>query len=1018
MESRRTRGEQRSDATGLAFSLLGPVRGWRDGEELDLGSPQQRSFLALLLLKVGQPVSISAIETALWGEFVPNTAKATIRTYVHRLRRTLGGGDRAGGSPVVSATGSYRLAVPPDAVDVTRFRTALVDASQEADAGVAAEGLRAALELWRGEPLDGIAPRAETDRNLFAEQRARLHHERVSATETLAGLEAGLGRYGAAIDLLATATRAEPLRQDLHEMLIDALHRAGQDTEALVAYEDIRHRLQVERGVEPSPRLRQLHGIITGGDTDGGRRQPPVAVPAQLPVRLPVFVGREQHIRALHSAVPAGDDPVPRVILIHGMPGVGKTALAVRWAQQVAERFPDGTLHVNLRGFEENVSVATADVLAGFLEALGVPAESLPRRERDLGALYRSVLADRRCLVVLDNAGDSEQVLPLLPGGQGNLTLVTSRGSLPTLVATTGARTERLDVLTEDEAHEFVAARLGPDTVAADPASVHGIVGLCARLPLALAVVCARAAASPGLPLRALIDELREADGSLDGFAGTEPSVDVRTVLSWSYRKLTEPAGRLFRLLALRPGRDFTARLAASVADVPLPQARVLLRELVSASLVTEYAPSSYEQHDLLRTLATELLRDGHCPADRDRALCRLVDHYLQSAHSAMRHIDYHVDHCSCPDALSGVVPHSATSFADAYDWFSREHASLRSIIRLAATEGLHDHAWRIAWAMGDFVELTGDVHELGELGAQARQAAHQAGSTEGLAYGHRLTARAAIFDGRLGDARADLDIAIASLDNLGDHRATGYAIRNLLSVLRLRGEYPEALGWAERARALFAASDCLLGEAVILTHSVTRCHVAAGRFEDAVTAASEALALCRKAQPPAEMGMADCHNVLGRLHQLTGRDDEAAHHHRQALDLYSDNEATSIETPLWVMRMRAETMAELATVYRTTGNGGAADTVMRDALALYLSILTVTPAVHETDETAATLAEAVARLERALGVASAESHWRALAQEAEDMAVAAMYRLRRDIEFRDQLLVSVTYPSGRRGKF
>jgi DNA-binding SARP family transcriptional activator/tetratricopeptide (TPR) repeat protein len=967
---------------------------------------------------VGQPISISAIETALWGEFIPNTAKATIRTYVHRLRRTLGGGDRAKGSPVVSATGSYRLAVPPDAVDVTRFRASVAHASQETEAAVAAEGLRAALGLWRGEPLDGIPLRPDADRNLFAEERAQLHHERACATEMLADLETGLGRYGAATELLGAAIRAEPLRQDLHEMLIDTLHRAGQDPEALVAYEDIRHRLRVERGVEPSPRLRQLHGAITGDDTDGARRQRPVdvspVVPAQLPMPLPVFVGRGQQITALHSALPDAAGPAPRVVLIHGMPGVGKTTLAVRWAQQVAGRFPDGTLYVNLRGFEENVAVATSDVLAGFLDALGVRAE----RERDLGALYRSALADRRCLVVLDNAGDSEQVLPLLPGGQGNFTLITSRGNLPAVVATTGARTERLDVLTADEAHELVTARLGSDAVDAEPEAVHGIVGLCARLPLALAVVCARAAANPDLPLRALIDELREADGSLDGFAGTEPSVDLRTVLSWSYRKLADPAARLFRLLALRPGRDFTARLAASVADVPLRQARALLRELVSANLVTEYAPASYEQHDLLRVLATELLRDGHSPVDRDRAVRRLVDHYLQSAHSAMRQIDYHCDHCSCPEALSGVVPHSATSFADAYDWFAREHGSLRSTIGLAAAEGLDDHAWRIAWAMGDFVELTGDVNELDDLGAQARQAAQRAGSTEGLAYGHRLLARAAIFDGRLSDARADLDVAIASLDRLGDHRASGYAIRNLLSVLRLRGEHSEALEWAERAQALFGASDCVLGEAVILTNTVTRCHVVAGRFDDAITAASEGLALYQKAQPPADMGIADCHNVLGRLHQLIGRDDEAAHHHRQALALFSDSEATSIEAPLWVMRMRAETMVELVNVHRTTGNGGAADTVLRDVLALYHSILAVTPAVHDSEEAAEALVDAVAHLDRALAVSPGEPRWRSWAQAAEEKAVAAMYRLRRDIEFRDQLLVSVVYPSGRRGIF
>lgn len=1016
MDSHQIRDARHPDAAVLTFSLLGPVRGWRDGTELDLGAPQQRVFLTLLLLKAGQPVSIDQIETALWGDAIPNTSRATIRTYVHRLRKVLGGG-RPHSSPVLSVTGAYRLAIAPDAVDVTRFRKAVADAGQEPDAKAAAELLRTALRLWRGEPLDGVAQRSD-DRTPFAEERMRLRRERASATELLAELETELGRYAAGIELLTGAIEAEPLRQDLHEMLIDALHRAGRDAEALIAYEDIRHRLQIERGAEPSPRLIELYQAIAGEDGDRADRRRSVDrfVPAQLPAPLPVFVGREQQITAMHSMVEDRADQAPRVILVHGMPGVGKTTLAVQWAQQVAARFPDGTLYVNLRGFEENASVATADVLTGFLEALGVPAERMPASERDLGALYRSALADRRYLVVLDNAGSSEQVLPLLPGGPGNLTLVTSRVNLPAVVATTGARTERLGVLTMAEAHELVTARLGPDAVAAEPEAVRGIVDVCARLPLALAVVCARAAANPDLPLRAVIDELREAEGSLDGFADTDPSVDLRTVLSWSYRKLTRPAARLFRLLALRPGREFTARLAASVADVPVPHVRLLLRELASANLIAEHTPSYYEQHDLLHTFATELSRDHDDAADRRDALHRVVDFYVQSAHSSMRHIDQQFDHCSCPSVLAGVAPLESTSFSGAYEWFNREHAALRSVIRLASAEGFVDHAWRLAWAMGDFVELTGQWQELGELGTQACAAAQRAASAEGLAYGHRLLARAAIYEGRLSDACTDLDIAITSLGGGRDPRATAYAIRSLLVVLRLQGRYQEALEWAEWAQALFRASDCVLGEAAILTHSVTRCHVAEGRYDDAITAAFEGLALYRKADPPADMPIADCHNVLAKLSQLTGRYDDAVHHHLQALALLTDTEASSTETPLWMMRMRAETLAELSNVHRAAGSGRDADAALRAALVLYRSTLTAVPAISESDEVATMLEDTVVHVERALAVSATEPTWRELADVAEEKAIATMYQLRRDIELRDQLLITVTYPSGRQG--
>jgi len=344
------------------------------------------------------------------------------------------------------------------------------------------------------------------------------------------------------------------------------------------------------------------------------------------------FVGRSGHLRALDALLQdQGAAPTAVVIsAIAGMAGVGKTALAVHWAHRVAGRFPDGQLYVNLRGFDPGgAGLDPGQALHGFLEAFGVPPARIPEDLAAQSGLFRSLLAGKRMLVLLDNARSAEQVRPLLPGSPGCLAIVTSRDKLAGLVATEGARPLALDLLTAADARDLLARRLGADRVAAEPAAIACIIAACARLPLALTIAAARAATSPTFPLAAIAAELREAASALDPFDAGESATDVRTVFSWSYRALSAPAARMFRLLGLHPGPDVAVTAAASLAAVPPGQARALLAELTRAHLLAEHAPGRYAFHDLLRAYASELASAQECPADRASAVHRLLDHYL-----------------------------------------------------------------------------------------------------------------------------------------------------------------------------------------------------------------------------------------------------------------------------------------------------------------------------------------------------------------------------------------------------
>lgn len=596
--------ERGSAGTGdnLFFEILGPVRVWDDGVELPLGTRQQRLTLLLLLLNEGRPISSDALADVLWGDEVPRTAGGTIRTYIYRLRHLFA---RHGAPELITSTGAgYALRLDPERIDSGRFMIA-VEAAQaaraEGDLLTAAEQLRSALKLWQGTPMADVYGSGHIDR-----QRTRLIQRRIAALEELFGLQLELGQHREMLDELSAAVAAEPMRERLREYLILALYRSGRQAEALLAYEEFRQLLSEELGADPGPDLRRLHHRILRADPTLQWRHNDAAVlrvehpkPEQLPAPLPIFAGRRLELETLHGVTAP-------VVAIRGMPGIGKTALALRWAHDIAERYPDGQLHVDLAAFDPAGEIVSPEAaLRSFLSALGVPENRIPQGLQAQSGLFRSLLAGRRMMVVLDNARDSEHVRPLLPGHRDCLVIITSRDDLSGLVTSAGAHPISVGPMPDDEAEELLASRLGAARLAAEPAAVNSIITECAGLPLALAAVASRAACRPGFSLGAIAAELRMAHGTLVAFAGTDSATDLRALFSSSFQTLDPEAKRLLQLLAAYPG-EITLGAAAALAGMSVPAVQMRLAELSSAHLITERVPGRFTVHPLVRAYTAE----------------------------------------------------------------------------------------------------------------------------------------------------------------------------------------------------------------------------------------------------------------------------------------------------------------------------------------------------------------------------------------------------------------------------
>jgi tetratricopeptide (TPR) repeat protein len=612
----------------------------------------------------------------------------------------------------------------------------------------------------------------------------------------------------------------------------------------------------------------------------------PAPVPRQLPAPVTGFTGRSEQLGRL-DALLADAEVAMGVATVTGPPGVGKTALVVQWAHGVADRFPDGQLHTNLRGYDPAGAPASpADVVRGFLDALGVPADQIPAGVEAQAGLYRSLLADRRVLLVLDNAGDAEQVRTLLPGGRRCFAVVTSRDQLLGLVAAEGAHPLALDVLTPAEARDLLVERVGAHRVGTEPDAVDEIVARCARLPLALALVAARAAAHPSFPLSALATELREHPGGLAAFGGGDPVTDVRTVFSASYRNLGPTAARLFRLLGLHTGPDVAVPVAASLAGVAVASARTALADLARANLVGEHRPGRFGFHDLLRAYAAELARAELDDADRHAARRRLFDHYLHVAYAGSLLINPHRDPIVPVPAAAGVSTEEFADHADVLAWFGAEHEHLLAAVESAGATGFDVHAWQISWCLTNYLVRRGRWDDLAVTQDAALRAARRLGDRTGEALAHRHLGRAHIRLNRLDEAEHELGAALAVFGAIDDATGQAHTHLDLGFLCERQGRHAESLHHGERALVLFRANEHESGQANAL-NAIGWEHAQMGDHERALARCEEALALHERiADRHAQAGTLDS---LAFIHQRLGQHDRAIARYRQALELYRE---------------------------------------------------------------------------------------------------------------------------------
>jgi DNA-binding SARP family transcriptional activator len=861
---------------------------------------RRKAVLAALALHGGEIVSTGRLVDVVWGQSAPSTAVNTLQSHVSHLRAVLGSK-----AAILARPPGYLLDLA-DGTDVQVAERLLRLGTQAADPARGVAQLRAALALWRGRPLADLAGVAWLE-----DQASRLDQLRLRIQRALLAARLAAGEHAQLVPGLEQMVADHPLDEQICAQLMMALYRSGRQADALAAYHRLRRALDAELGIDPSPMLRDLETAILRQDRSLDLPAPPAApaavvaapavpagpgspgmpVPAQLPSAVPAFAGRGAELASLDSILPAepraGSAGPAAVVIsaVSGTAGVGKTALAVQWAHRVSARFPDGQLYVNLRGFDPSgPAVEPDEAVRGFLDAFGVPATRIPRGLPAQAALYRSLLAGKRVLVVLDNARDVEQVRPLLPGSPGCLALVTSRSHLTGLVAGEGAYPITLDLLTAAGARDLLIRRLGERRVAHEPDAVDDIIAGCARLPLALTIAAARAATNPSFPLAVFAAELRAATHALDPFHGGDLATDVRAVFACSCRALSAAAARLFRLLGLHRGPDIAVAAAASLAAIPLDRARALLAELTRAHLLAEHSPGRYACHDLLRAYATELAHshDGH--EARAAAVRRVVEHYLHTAHGAAISMQPYLDPLALVPVQPGVAVGEMATAEDALGWFTAEHATLVGAIHLAAEAGFDTHTWHLAWTVSTFLLRRGLWHDQAVAWQAGLAAARRTGDLAGEAHALHGLAEGYGKSGRLGEAYPLYQQALRQFEKIGGHlsnQATIYS--NLAGVAERQGRPADALIHSMRSFEKYRAAAHRAGQAWSL-NNIGYCHAVLGNYK-------QALACCERALTGVQLLGERCWEAatwdsLGYIHHRLGNYQQAVTCYQRAVDL------------------------------------------------------------------------------------------------------------------------------------
>jgi DNA-binding SARP family transcriptional activator/tetratricopeptide (TPR) repeat protein len=863
----------------VEFRLLGRLEAEHDGKRVQLVRRRERCLLGVLLLQPGKAVSVEHLVDLLWDGDPPPTARSMLRISVSRLRAQLDPEGTGGpGVRLLSRDGGYLVEVDPHRIDAHRFQS-LVRRARAAEPATRARLLREALLLWRGPVLaDVAAPR------LRERIAAALTESRASATELMIDSELACGRHRELIGELSALVADHPHRERLAGQLMLALYRSDRYADALAAYRSLRDRLVEDLGVDPGPDLRELHAAILRRDAKLPHSPAPGGVPAQLPAAPADFTGRTEELAVLTKSLTARVDHGATMV-IGGAGGIGKTWLALHWAHQHLDRYPDGQLFLNLRGFDPTGRpMPPTEAVQILLHALGVAAAQVPAEFDMRVGLYRSLVAHRRILIVLDNARDTAQVADLLPGTASCAVLVTSRDRLPGLVSRHGARPVSLDLLDGPDARALLARRLGEERLAGAQEAVTALVRGCEGLPLALSIVAARAAIQPGLPLACIAADLRDATTRLAALDDDDAQASLRAVFSWSYQALTTPQSAAFRLLGLSPGPDVSLPAAAALTGLPADQAVSILRGLERRYLVEQHAPGRWRMHDLVRLYAAEQARCDLTAEARTSAVRRIVDFYLHTAHGAARLLDPHRSPITLAEPAGQGRPHPLSDGTEALAWFDAEHAGLLDAQRLAVECGLHDPVWQLSWTLDPFHGRRARVHDNVTIWQAGLAAARHTGSTSAQALAHRRLGNALIRAGRHAEAAAELRAALAFAGKAGDLPGQAHTHLALAQASEQQGDNERALEHARQALHLYQALDNPVRQANAL-NTVGWYLSRLGDHTEARSHLEAALHLARRNRD--RDVEADTLDSLGYLAHHASRHTEALGHYQQALAAY-----------------------------------------------------------------------------------------------------------------------------------
>ncbi|MEV7716807.1 BTAD domain-containing putative transcriptional regulator [Streptomyces sp. NPDC088184] len=901
----------------LRFSVLGPVRAWRDGEALSSGSPQQRALLAALLLRGGRTATAAELIDAIWGDEPPSQALATIRTYASRLRKVLDP------QTLVSDAGGYAIRAGQDAVDVHVVRDLAAEAEKARAGGdrfQARDLLNKALGLWDGEALASVpGPYAEN-------QRTRLEEWRLQLTESRLDLDLEVGCHAEAVSELTALTAAHPLRERLRELLMIALYRSGRQAEALAVYADTRRLLADELGVDPRPELAQLQQRILRADEELARPAdepapaPAPVRPAQLPATVPDFTGRASFVRELGARLATAEGSVMAVSALAGIGGVGKTTLAVHVAHQARQHFPDGQLYVDLQGAGARAAEPET-VLGAFLRALGTADSAIPDSLDERAALYRSTLDGRRILVLLDNAHDAAQVRPLLPGTAGCAALITSRVRMVDLA---GSHLVDLDVMSPEEALQLFTRIAGEERVSAEREAALDVVAACGFLPLAIRIAASRLSARRTWTVSVLAAKLADGRRRLDELQAGD--LAVKATFELGYGQLEPAQARAFRLLGLADGPDISLTAAAALLDLEAHAAEDLLEALVDTSLLESAAPGRYRYHDLVRLYARACAERDEEPAERESALSRLLDFYLATAagvYALERPGDRTVAHLE-PTGYKGLT---FTRHEHALDWLYSEANSLLACAQQSTAAGTIRRSVDLLLACKDLAESGANSRQFESVATVLRDAAAVAGDPRSEARARTTLAQVHSTAGRFDQADEEARKAMWLAPSTDDVWTHCNAPNEVGIIAGYRNRLDEAEALLQQTIAAFRADANQPGEASALCN-LSRVHLAIGHTTSAVELASEGVALYNRMG--LTLRLANGRYALGLALARAGRQEEAQDRLSEALSVFRDSRQR-----LW----EGMTLFRLAEVHLDAGRSAQAAGLAEQALAVLLHV-------------------------------------------------------------------------------